>query len=323
MKAFMTLVLTLALATGMVGCTRTGNQGASGASTLPPTSMTPSSSVAASTPAPISEAEKGISKAASDVASAVKPTMSTDFDKIGALSSNQVKWGPGTARDATTNRTTDAEGLQNTYENFSAYFIGPKGSKKFYLTFDEGYENGYTPKILDVLKEKKASAVFFVTLPFVKSQPELIQRMIDEGHIIGNHTNHHWNPTQKSLDEAKSDIQDLHDYMLEHYNYEMTLYRPPEGAFSEQTLSLAQQMGYTTVLWSFAYADWDPNHQIGEQAALERTTKYIHEGAIYLLHAVSRDNAQILGQLIDQVRAKGLEVSKFDLAFVPSNNEES
>lgn len=320
MKAFMTLVLTLALATGMVGCARTGGNGESGASTLPPTSMTSSAPAIASSsePHPVSELEKGLNDTASDVASAVKPTMSTDFDKIGAHSANQVKWGPGTQRDPENNRTTDTEKLQDIYGKYSAYFIAPKDTGKFYLTFDEGYENGYTPTILDVLKEKKVKAVFFVTLPYAKSHPELIQRMIDEGHIIGNHTNHHWNPTQVSLQEAKSDIKDLHDYMLENYQYEMTLYRPPEGAFSEQTLALAQQMGYTTVLWSFAYNDWDPNNQIGDQAALQRTTTYIHEGGIYLLHAVSRDNAHILGALIDQIQDKGLKITKFDLPHIPA-----
>ena len=321
MKAFMTLVLTLAIVTGMIGCTNTGNTGASSAPTTsaaasPATS--PAASPAASEPQPVSELEEELKDTASDVASTVKPAMSTDFDKIGAHSANQVKWGPGVRRDPDTNRTKDAEGLQDTYGTYGAYFIAPKDCGKFYLTFDEGYENGYTPQILDTLKEKGVSAVFFVTLPFVKSQPELVQRMIDEGHIVGNHTNHHWNPTQKTLAEAKSDISDLHDYMLEHFDYEMHLYRPPEGAFSEQTLAMVQQMGYTTVLWSFAYTDWDPNNQIGEEKALDRTTQFIHKGAIYLLHAVSSDNAAILGQLIDQVRDKGLEISKFDLPYIPA-----
>ena len=141
--------------------------------------------------------------------------------------------------------------------------------------------------------------------------------MIDEGHVVGNHTSHHWNPTQKSLDDAYADIKELHDYMLENFDYEMTLYRPPEGAFSEQTLAMVQQTGYTTVLWSFAYKDWDPNNQPGVDTARERTEKFIHEGAIYLLHAVSHDNAEILGDLIDEVRARGLEIAKWDLPYVP------
>ncbi|MFR9189581.1 MAG: polysaccharide deacetylase family protein [Anaerotruncus massiliensis (ex Togo et al. 2019)] len=152
------------------------------------------------------------------------------------------------------NRTTEPQVHQEEYA--WCLFYRPADCGKFYLTFDEGYENGYTPQILDVLKEKNVSAVFFVTLPFVKSSPDLVRRMIDEGHVVGNHTSHHWNPTQKSLDDAYADIKELHDYMLENFDYEMTLYRPPEGAFSEQTLAMVQQTGYTTVLWSFA-SDWD------------------------------------------------------------------
>lgn len=264
----------------------------------------------------VSDLNDAASRAISDVESMVTPTMSTDFAKIGALGTAMVPWGPGVQVDEQ-NRTIACDGLQEQYGKYSAYFIAPRDCGKFYLTFDEGYENGYTPAILDVLKEKNVQAVFFVTAPFVKTCPDLIRRMIDEGHIVGNHTNHHWDPTEKSLDDAAQDIRDLHDYMLENFDYTMTLYRPPEGHFSEQTLAMAQQMGYTTVLWSFAYADWDPNNQPGYDVALARTTKYIHEGAIYLLHAVSKDNTEILGTLIDQVRAAGLEIAKWDLPYLP------
>lgn len=283
-----------------------------------PSSSLPSSSLPVSSDESIvSDIGDAASRAVSDVESMITPTMSTDFNKIGALPTAQVPWGPGVQVDEQ-NRTIASDGLQEQYGKYGAYFIAPRDCGKFYLTFDEGYENGYTPAILDVLKEKDVQAVFFVTAPFVKSCPELVQRMIDEGHVVGNHTNHHWNPTQKSLDEAAQDIRDLHDYMLENFNYTMTLYRPPEGAFSEQTLAMAQQMGYTTVLWSFAYADWDPNNQPGYEAALAKTEKFIHEGAIYLLHAVSKDNAEILGRLIDDIRAAGLEISKWDLPYVPA-----
>lgn len=285
-------------------------------------SMAAGSSASSHKEGVISDMEDAAEHAVSDVASLVAPTMSTDFSKIGTLAASQVPWGPGVQVDGE-NRTTASDSLQEQYGKYGAYFIAPRGSGKFYLTFDEGYENGYTPAILDVLKEKGVSAVFFVTAPFVKTCPDLIQRMIDEGHVVGNHTNHHWNPTQKSLDEAAQDIKDLHDYMLENFNYTMSLYRPPEGAFSEQTLAMAQELGYTTVLWSFAYADWDPDKQIGYDAALEKTEKFIHEGAIYLLHAVSKDNAEILGQLIDDIRGKGLELSKWDLPYVPPLESDS
>ena len=321
-KAIFAAALTLALVVSMAACTSRNEdnlQSSSVANSSSAASVAPSTPSAPSTPH--SAASHGLASDLGDVASDIRsgvasmvtPTMSTDFDKIGALDAAQVKWGPGVQVDEQ-NRTVGSEMMQEQYGRFDAYFIAPEDCGKLYLTFDEGYEKGYTPQILDVLKEKQVSAVFFVTLPFVKSEPELIQRMIDEGHVIGNHTSHHWNPTQKSLDEAAQDIKELHDYMKDTFDYEMSLYRPPEGAFSEQTLAMVQQMGYTTALWSFAYADWDPNNQMGYDKALERTCRFIHEGGIYLLHAVSKDNAEILGELIDNIRDKGLTVSKWDLS---------
>ena len=316
-KAFIATALALVMLVSLTACTSRNDNTSS--SSVAPSSAPAASSMAPSSSEPddlMSSIEDGVSDAASNIESAVTTTMSTDFDKIGALGSDQVKWGPGVLVDES-NRTTEPQVHQEEYGRYGAYFIAPADCGKFYLTFDEGYENGYTPQILDVLKEKNASAVFFVTLPFVKSCPDLVQRMIDEGHVVGNHTSHHWNPTQKSLDDAYEDIRELHDYMLENFDYEMTLYRPPEGAFSEKTLAMVQQTGYTTVLWSFAYKDWDPNNQPGVDTARERTEKFIHEGAIYLLHAVSHDNAEILGDLIDEVRARGLEICKWDLPYVP------
>lgn len=316
MKAFITAFLTLTLILSMAACTSRKDETPS-SSVAPSSSMESSLYESSSIPesSMIEDLESGASTAMSKIESAVAPTMSTDFDKIGALGAAPIQYGPGVNVD-TANRSTEADRFQGMYGDYSAYFIGPRDCGKFYLTFDEGYENGHTPAILDVLKEKQASAVFFVTMPFVKAEPALVQRMIDEGHIVGNHTNHHWNPTQKSLDDAYRDIKELHDYVAENFNYQMTLYRPPEGVFSEQVLAMAQKAGYTTVIWSFAYADWDPKKQVGYDAALARTEKYIHEGAIYLLHAVGKDNSEILPQLIDDVRAKGLEIAPFDLPYV-------
>ena len=331
----LSLALAAAMAISLAACTsREGNSSSSSSpSSRATSSKSATSSVVDDLKDAASDAKDGIKDTVSDmgddlkdaasrVEDAARPTMSTDFSQIGALDTQQVPWGPGVLVDEH-NRTTEPILNQEKFGQYSAYFIAPEDCGNFYLTFDEGYENGYTPQILDTLKEKGVSAVFFVTLPFVQSQPELVQRMIDEGHVVGNHTSHHWNPTQKTLEEAAADIRELHDYMEEQFGYTMSLYRPPEGAFSQQTLAMAQQMGYTTVLWSFAYKDYDINDQPTPQAALERTEKFIHEGAIYLLHAVSEANAAILGELIDQVRAQGLEVARWDLPYLPPAGEET
>ena len=238
--------------------------------------------------------------------------LSPYFQEFAGLESEQVLWGPGTNYNENGTPIACVD-LQKKYGGFAADFYreGESHSKKVYLTFDEGYENGYTSKILDILKEKGVSAVFFVTLSYAKSEPELIQRMIDEGHVVGNHSSRHPNMTQITMEEAYAEVADLHNYISENFGYDMYLFRPPEGAFSERTLALLQKMNYRTVCWSFAYADWDPENQMEHQKAFERVTRSIHDGEIFLLHAVSETNAAILGDVIDYVREQGFTFEKY------------
>lgn len=220
------------------------------------------------------------------------------------LSSEQVVWGPGREMDDE-NRPTACVELQEKYGRYGAVFLTEE--EGICLTFDEGYENGYTASILDTLQEEQVSAVFFVTLDYVKKEPELVRRMIDEGHVIGNHTAYHPNMTQVSLDKAQENIQILHDYVRENFDYTMTLFRNPEGAFSEQVLAMTQEMGYKSVLWSFAYNDWNVQEQPNPETSLKKLTDRMHPGAVYLLHAVSRTNDQILQQWIQNAKAAGYE----------------
>ncbi|MBR5310204.1 MAG: polysaccharide deacetylase family protein [Oscillospiraceae bacterium] len=238
--------------------------------------------------------------------------LSPYFQEFADLKSEQVPWGPGTNYNENGTPIACVD-LQKTYGKYSADFYreGTEHEKKVYLTFDEGYENGYTSQILDVLKEKGVSAVFFITLSYAKSEPELVQRMIDEGHVVGNHSSRHPNMTQITMEEAYAEIADLHNYVSENFGYDMYLFRPPEGAFSERTLALLEKMNYRTVCWSFAYADWDPDNQMEHQKAFERITRNIHDGEIYLLHAVSATNTAILGDVIDYVRSQGYTFEKY------------
>lgn len=180
-----------------------------------------------------------------------------------------------------------------------------------YLTFDEGYEAGYTDDILDTLKAKKCKATFFVTLSYVKNNPKLVKRMIKEGHVIGNHSVNHYSMPTLSAKEMISEIMGLHEYMLEHYGYEMKLFRPPTGAYSEQSLEVAKLLGYRTVEWSFAYKDWDENNQPNAKESLKTIKQKTHGGAIFLLHAVSKTNSKILGDVIDYWRKQGYSVEQF------------
>ena len=235
------------------------------------------------------------------------------LEEIEQLDSKQITWGPGSILDGQ-GRPEACVMLQQQYGKYSAWFIGQE-EDKIYLTFDEGYENGYTSQILDVRKEKNVSAVFFVTMDYVTKEPELVQRMIDEGHAVGNHTTNHPNMTRISLEDAKKEVEQLHEYIQSEFGYEMMLFRAPEGAISEQTMALLQSMGYENVLWSFAYHDWDVNQQMSCETALKKATEQLHPGAIYLLHAVSRTNAEILGDWIDAVRSQGYEFGNWEVSW--------
>ena len=209
---------------------------------------------------------------------------------------------------------------QNKYGQYGGNFIGAD-EKKVYLTFDCGYEytatdaNGksyrVTERILDVLKEKNVKAVFFVTMHYVKSQPDLVQRMVDEGHAVGNHSNTHPVMPAQTIDKMVYEVMSLHDYVKEHFGYSMTLFRPPTGAFSIQSLSVLKSLGYKTVLWSFQYYDYDTAKQLSYNQALKTVTDRHHNGAIYLLHAVSVTNAAILSDAIDSFQQNGYQLALF------------
>ena len=237
--------------------------------------------------------------------------MSMEHSQIAAVDGGLLEWGSGGPTDQS-GRPNGATLYQQKYGKYDAYFILP-ASEKVYLTFDEGYEYGFTPMILDTLKEKGVTAVFFITGHFARTEHDLVRRMIDEGHVIGNHSGKHKIFPSMPLSEAAEDITSLHEYVKSTFGYEMNLFRFPEGKFSEQTLALLQSLGYKSVFWSFAYLDYDVNNQPLTIDALERITSKAHPGAIYLLHAVSRTNAEVLGEAIDAIRNKGYTFAKLDV----------
>ena len=163
-------------------------------------------------------------------------------------------------------------------ESHNGYYIDHSGSKTLYLTFDEGYENGFTAQILDVLASENVPAAFFVTGPYLENQQELVKRMIDEGHTVGNHTVNHMNLSKQTAQKVQSEINNLNKRCAELYGVNMKYMRPPEGEYSEKVLSVAEDMGYKTILWSFAYKDWDVNLQKGEDYAFSQITPYLHDG---------------------------------------------
>lgn len=177
--------------------------------------------------------------------------------------------------------------------------------KVLYLTFDAGYENGYTAKILDTLKEKDVKAAFFCTLPQIKQYPELIARMINEGHIVGNHSNTHPSFAEITRTQMAKELQDYDDYLRANFGYTAPVFRFPKGEYSESALDLVESLGYKSVFWSVAYNDWDLENQKGKDYAVSTVTARLHPGAVILLHSVSPDNAAALGDIIDWAQAKG------------------
>lgn len=273
-----------------------GQSGSSGATPDSGTGTQPATEGDASGPLPISTSH----------------TMTNTPIDLASLDTSPEGWGPGTDCDQQ-NRPRSALSYQEKYSKYNANFIVPD-SNKIYLTFDEGYENGRTSDILDVLKEKNVQTVFFVTSPYVKQNPDLIQRMIDEGHTVGAHSVTHpadGLPSQ-TVEQQQREITELHAYVKENFNYEMHLFRFPAGIFSEQSLAIVNNCNYKSVFWSFAYLDYDTENQPEPAQALEKLKSRLHPGAIYLLHAVSSTNASILGEFIDSIQEEGYEIGMFD-----------
>lgn len=197
---------------------------------------------------------------------------------------------------------------QKKFDDYSALALDNKSNTNtVYLTFDCGYENGYTEKVLDSLKEKNVTAAFFVTLDYVKSSPEIVARMIKEGHIVGNHSATH--PSFPSLSRSKmaQEIQEVDNYLRLHFGYSSPYFRFPKGEYSDNALELVQSIGYQSVFWSVAYADWDTSVVKGKDYAVKTVTDRLHKGAVILLHSVSVDNANAMGEIIDKTREMGYE----------------
>ena len=220
-----------------------------------------------------------------------------------ASAANAIGYGQGTQVNAD-NVPLGALDFDAQYRRYGAYATTPD-TRRIILTFDQGYENGYTAGILDTLKEKHVTAMFFLTGDYAKAEPALVQRMIDEGHMLGNHGMTH--ASLPTLDKAGQfeELKSLHDFVMGNYGYEMQYFRAPCGEYSEEALQTAQSLGYKTIFWSGAHVDWLVDDQPDPAAALDKLTGQLHGGEILLLHSVSATNAQILGRLIDTMRENG------------------
>ncbi len=192
-------------------------------------------------------------------------------------------------------------------KQYNAYFIGDDSEKVIYLTFDCGYENGNTEAILDALKEHNAQGTFFVVGHYLETAPDLVKRMVEEGHAVGSHTYHH--PDINTLPDMaafQEEMDSLRELFTEVTGEELDMYyRPPEGKCGITNLKMAQELGYTTIFWSLAHVDWDVDNQPSHAEAIEKLTDRIHPGAIVLLHNTSQTNGEILDELLTKWEEMG------------------
>ena len=192
-------------------------------------------------------------------------------------------------------------------KKYDAYCVGEGEEKVIYLTFDAGYENGNTEPILDALKRHQAPATFFVVGHYLESAPELVKRMVEEGHCVGNHTYHHLDMSQISdMASFRREMDDVANLFRQITGEELSMYyRPPQGKYSVENLKMAKELGYQTFFWSLAYVDWYQDEQPSREEALEKLTGRIHPGAVVLLHSTSKTNGEVLDELLGEWEKMG------------------
>lgn len=226
------------------------------------------------------------------------------------LSNNKRGW--GLKRNSENKQPEMPSGISATLKKYDAYWIGSPDDKAVYLTFDEGYENGYTPKILDALKANDVKAAFFVTGHYLKTQPDLVRRMVEEGHTVANHTDTHPSLPDVSDEQIKKELQVVEEMFAGITGRkEMKYLRPPKGEYSERTLALTREMGYHNIFWSIALVDWVPMPG-GPQEAYQSVMDNLHNGAVILLHAVSKDNAEAMDRVLKDTKARGYTFKTLD-----------
>ena len=226
------------------------------------------------------------------------------------VSTKKISW--GIKRNSNHEQPDIGKENRKILEENNGICLGNKEKKILYLTFDEGYEAGYTSKILEILKENDVKAAFFITAHYLNTQEELVKQMIEEGHIVGNHTVNHKSIPDLSEEKVKKEVMDLHTAIFDKFDYEMEYMRPPKGEFSEKSIKAINTLGYKTVMWSFAYEDWNENNQPNEEKAKEKIISNFHNGEIILLHGNSKTNTIILDSIIKEAKNMGYEFKSLD-----------
>lgn len=303
------LALALGLVTGLLGYTLNNYWGGTGqgASTPPARNQIVADEEKTKSPPPASAKQDDATTAPT---ATIAQETGTPGNSTGALSNTRHGWGIKPNQE---HRQPEMPQAINTLlARYDAYWLGDPAEKVLYLTFDEGYENGYTPKILDILKENDVKAAFFVTGHYIKSQPELVQRMAKEGHIVGNHTDTHPSLPDISEEQIAKELQVVEQSFARLTGQQsMSYLRPPKGEYSERTLAVTRKLGYHNIFWSLAMVDWVPMPG-GPDQAYQGVMDHLHNGAVILLHAVSQDNTEALDRILKDIKKQGYEFKTLD-----------
>lgn len=227
-----------------------------------------------------------------------------------AVQSSEGNWGLSFREDG---KPPVANATFEELAKYDAYYAENTEEKVLYLTFDCGYENGNTPAILDALKKHNAKATFFIVGNFLSTSPDLVKRMLAEGHIVGNHSYHHPDMSsmdKETFDEELGELEILYEQIIGEPMKKY--YRPPQGKYSENNLKIAKELGYKTFFWSLAYVDWDQDDQPTHEEAFDKLLKRVHPGAVVLLHTTSKTNGEIMEELLTKWEEMGYTFKPLD-----------
>ena len=242
--------------------------------------------------------------------SVVKSNNQNKTINVSAALDKKIEW--GIKRNKNHEQPDVGKENRRILEENGGICLGNSEKKNIYLTFDEGYEAGYTSKILDILKENNVKATFFITAHYLNTAEDLVKKMLDEGHIVGNHTVNHKSMPSLTEEEIKKEVINLHQGLYEKFDYEMKYLRPPKGEFSKYSLEETNKLGYKTVMWSFAYEDWNEDNQPNEENAKKKILENVHNGEIMLLHGNSKTNTNILDEVIKEIKNMGYKFKSLD-----------
>ena len=317
MKKIISIILFISIVLSFTGCRNDGNNVSYNSNDETDIRTTEADTVyeekRTELPDTVTESEYGKNTGTDKTLTGLEPLALINFsvkdpENTSGLSTEKIAHAYGVAKDEKPNDISVNSQKHFDDGNFNALTLDNKSEEKVvYLTFDVGYDNGYTGMILDTLKEKNVPAAFFCTVGEMQSDPDSIVRMINEGHIVGNHTENHPSMDELSRTEMMKEIKAFDDYIRTNFGYSSPYFRFPKGEYSDCALDLVGSLGYMSVFWSLAYADWDINNQKGATYAHDTVISRIHPGAVILLHAVSSDNANALGDIIDSARNMGYE----------------